>query len=129
MNRLNLAEEIYQETLKLFPEDVESLSNLAAIKAQKGLYLQSLILYEKILKIDPYDSTILNNTAWCLEKLNRLDEAISYYYRALAREPENSIFRLNLSECLYKKVISGKLLNILRKLSVQKRKTAKHGKF
>jgi len=103
IDSLEMAENYYKKSLELFPENIETICNLAAIKGKRNMFSEALQLYEELIKVDAYDATILNNIAWCLEKTNNLDEAIKYYYRALAKEPWDNIFRLNLSECLYAK--------------------------
>lgn len=103
LDKLDSAENYYNRSRQLFPNNSETICNLAAIKGKKLLYNDALQLYEELVKINEYDSTVLNNIAWCLEHINNLDEAINFYYRALALETENATFRLNISECLYNK--------------------------
>ncbi len=82
-----------EATLKIDPEDLNTLGTLATIYSDLRRYQESDALYEKALAIKPDDPILQNNYSWSLAlRGERLDFATELIDKALAAMPDNGAF-------------------------------------
>ena len=91
------SEKAYMECLKIAPNDIAALNNLAYLyvddldKPEKALpYIQ------KVYKLMPQDPNVLDTYGWVLGKLKRYAEAKKYLQRSIERDPELVAARYHL---------------------------------
>ena len=65
--------------LKYYPDQVESLSNLAVTFMIKGQYQDALAPLFKAEQINPKDYIVLNNIAQAYSGMGNKEKAIAYY--------------------------------------------------
>ncbi|MNY27573.1 Tetratricopeptide repeat protein [compost metagenome] len=82
---------IAESVLKLYPDHVESLSNLSITYLVKKEYDNALIPLLKAEKLSPKDYIVLSNIAWCYyQKKDKLN-AIKYYELVLKYGDEGAM--------------------------------------
>lgn len=86
--RLQEAESIYWQVLKIEPRNVDALHLLGTMACQVGQYAISVELFDKALKIKPDSAEALGNRGVALEALERFDEALASYDKALTIKPD-----------------------------------------
>lgn len=90
----------YQESLKLRPTDVDSLSNLATALADCGRNNEAIAAYQAALKIQPADPALHNNLGTALAQSRQPDAAISEYQEAIRLQPNFASAHKNLANTL-----------------------------
>lgn len=80
---LDLAESLYKKLLKLSPNDIIILSNLATLALQKGDLQTGIEIIEKSLKINPDQFSALNNYGVMLQKVSKFTESVAIFDRAI----------------------------------------------
>jgi len=95
------AQEIYEQILRINPENFDALRLLGTIFAQQNQLDQSLVLLQHAYEINPSHSGLLNNYGNVLKDLKRYGEALSIYNKAIALNPVNSDAWLNKGITLF----------------------------
>ena len=94
----------YEEVLKLDPENVQALNNLAYIKAEDGLDLdQALGLVQRALQKAPNDPNISDTLGLIYVRKKLTVQAVVLLRGLVARVPDNPAYRLHLAMALYDK--------------------------
>ncbi|CAF0726719.1 unnamed protein product [Didymodactylos carnosus] len=97
-NNLRLAERLYNESLKFYPEDPAVLHELGVINYLAREYAQALTFFERALakveaidQVDllPFWEPLFNNMGHVCRKLKKYDESISYFKKCLGLTPRN----------------------------------------
>jgi len=87
LRKLRDAEQQYREALRLRPNQLDAMNNLAVVDYLREDYSGSLARYKKALKLKPDSATILRNMGACLFSLQRWDEGMQAYQQALQINP------------------------------------------
>ncbi|MDR2841370.1 MAG: hypothetical protein LBV75_08985 [Paludibacter sp.] len=74
---------IAEEILKIYPEHIESLSNLSICYLIRGEYEKALVPLLKAEKINPQDNVVLNNIAYAYRMKEDKTKAIEYYEKVI----------------------------------------------
>jgi len=86
--RLNEAEALYEEILRLQPGHVDALQLLATIAAQKKNSLYAIELFDRVLAINHDHFGALNNRGNALRELRRYEEALASYEKVVTVKPD-----------------------------------------
>lgn len=82
-----LAIEQYKNALRLRPEDVQTLYNLAMFYQETNDDQNAISQYKKILEIDPVNKFAMHNMGWIyMTRMERYDEAISCFTKAIEQD-------------------------------------------
>jgi len=76
-------QEIAQAVLNLYPNHIESLSNLSIAYLVEKKYEKALIPLKKAEDVNPNDFIVLNNLAYAYRELNNKEKAIEYYKKVI----------------------------------------------
>jgi tetratricopeptide (TPR) repeat protein len=87
--RLDEAESLIQEALKIEPNDGFYIDSLGWVYYQKGDYNQAVELLERAVEITVDDPTIIEHLADAYEKAGKADRAVSRYREALKKTKED----------------------------------------
>ena len=95
-----LAEENFQQAMKLAPDNPDLANNFGWFLCQSGRVEQSIDYFEKALANRHYSSPskALNNAGMCSLRLKRTAEAERYLTRAFRIDPSNPDISLSLSK-------------------------------
>ncbi len=85
--RLAEAQAIYQEVLKLYPQEFNSLHLSGVIALQTGKRDEGLALIDRAIAVNPGSAPAHNNRGNALKDLQRLPEALASYERTLSINP------------------------------------------
>ena len=85
--RLNEAERLYREVLRLQPRNFDALHMLGVIGLQSGQYDQAFDLIGQALSLHPRHARALANMGSACVYLGRSDEALQYFDQALEVDP------------------------------------------
>jgi tetratricopeptide (TPR) repeat protein len=96
--RFKEAAESYRVALRLRPQAVEIMNDLAATLAQTGDFASAIDWYRKALEFQPHDPNIHFNLALALERQGDTDAAIECYLRILQLAPAHAAARARFSE-------------------------------
>jgi Flp pilus assembly protein TadD len=88
LRKLRDSEQQYREALRLRPNQIDAMNNLAVIDYMRGYYDTALSRYKSALKLKPESASILRNMGACLFALERWDEGIAAYQEALVLKPD-----------------------------------------
>lgn len=80
---LPLMREIASEILEIYPEHIESLSNIAITYLLTGEYEKGIEVLLRAEKIDPTDVVILNNIAYAYRSHRNTGKAAEYYRKVI----------------------------------------------
>lgn len=98
------ARKLYDEVLKLDPENPVALNNVAYAKADAGSDLdQALSLAKKAQAKAPQDVSINDTLGLIFLKKGLTDDSLRLFGELAAREPDNATFHLHLAMALYQK--------------------------
>lgn len=98
------ARPIYEQILKLQPDNAVALNNLAYMMAETGGDLdQALALAERAKQKLPADINVADTLGWIYIKKNLSDNAISIFRDLVTRKPDVSTFRYHLGMALYQR--------------------------
>jgi Flp pilus assembly protein TadD len=95
--RLDEAEALYREALRLEPQEAEALRLLGAIAAKRGGHEAAVALFQEALALRPDIAYCHNDLGLALAALRRLDEAEAAYREALRLAPEFAEAAINLA--------------------------------
>ena len=110
-NNLQVAENLYKETLKTNPNHVDAHNNLGIILLQSGNLQKAKSCYEKVIEINPNHASAHNNLGLVFNQLGELQKAKSCYEKASEINPNHVNVLNNLGNVLkvlgdYQKAIS-----------------------
>ena len=92
---------VYEQVLKLAPDNAIALNNLAYLKAEKGIDLDSaLALAQKAAQAAKNSPEIEDTLGWAYLKKNQPDQAIEAFRTALQAAPNNPKFHYHLGLAL-----------------------------
>jgi tetratricopeptide (TPR) repeat protein len=95
---------LYEKILKIEPDNVVALNNLAFIKAEEGTDIDgALTMAQKAKQSHPDVNTISDTLGWIYIKKNLSDDAIRIFTELCRREPDNAMFRYHLAQALVQK--------------------------
>ena len=88
-NNLQVAKNLYNETLKKNSDHVYAHNNLGIVLNELGEYQKAISCYEKAIQIEPNYVKAYNNLGKTVEGLGENQKAISCYEKAIQIEPDN----------------------------------------
>jgi predicted Zn-dependent protease len=95
---------LYEKIIKIEPDNVIALNNLAFIKAEDGSDIDgALTMAQKAKQKEPNVATISDTLGWIYIKKNLPDDAIRIYTEICRQEPDNAMFRYHLAQALVQK--------------------------
>ena len=100
-NNFDVAQNLYNEILKINPNHINALSNLGAIFKQIGKYQKAINCYEKAIEINPNNAPIYSNLGIVFAKLKEYQKAINFYEKAIKIDPNLFDAFNNLSMTLF----------------------------
>jgi tetratricopeptide (TPR) repeat protein len=104
LNRPAEALKIYQDVLKLEPNDPYALNNIAFHQAEEGLDLnQALIYAQRAQQQKPEEIDFQDTAALIYLKKNLTDEGLRILQGVVTREPNRALYRLHLAMAYYQK--------------------------
>lgn len=86
---LSEAEQIFNEALNNYPDDLNLVFQLASLYGRKGFHALSLVLNKYILSLNPNIMESHNNCGFMYKQLGMRDEAIKSFTKALDIAKEN----------------------------------------
>ena len=102
--RRDEAKPLYEEILKIDPNNLAALNNLAYIKAEEGKDLDNaLALAQRARQQKPTDPNVADTLGWIYIKKNLSDDAIRIYREVVSTAPANPAFHYHLAMALYQK--------------------------
>jgi type IV pilus assembly protein PilF len=103
MGELRLAEENFQQAIRLAPNNPDLSNNYGWFLCQNGKEKQSIVYFEAALKNRAYLSPVkaLNNAGACSLKAKDTATAERYFLQAFQEEPGNSLTNTNLAKIYY----------------------------
>ena len=100
--KLEEAERLYREILKVQPEHLDTNNNLAVILEHHNKLEEAEKYYRKAIELNPKIAESYNNLGATLGQLNRLIEAEASCKRAIELKPDYAMAYNNLGKILYK---------------------------
>ena len=82
-NNLEIAKKLYNDVLKLNPNHLASLNNIADLFNTLGEYQRAINSYEKVIKIKPNYAITHNNLGIIFYKLQEFQKAKRYFKKAI----------------------------------------------
>ena len=98
-NNLKAARLSYENVLKLNPNDLTALNNLAYLLV-KDKDPSALIIAEKAYRLAPEDASINDTLGWVLLSSGKPDKALHYLREARLRNPKSGEIRYHLASAL-----------------------------
>ena len=86
--KLSEAKAIYEQILKMQPNNFSALQLMGAMYTQTKNHLQAIEFLSKAIKINPRFAPCYNNIGLALKELKRLDEALASYDKAISIKPD-----------------------------------------
>jgi len=100
----SLSRPIYEEVLKLQPDNAIALNNLAYLLAEEGKELDyALTLAQRAKQRLPNDGNVADTLGWIYIKKNLSDQAIQIYRDLVQKNPAHVTWRYHLAMALYQK--------------------------
>lgn len=87
----------YRLAIRLNPQHVDSMVNLANIWKKKQGSKKATALYKKVLRIDPEHTEANYNYAYVCYEQHKFDLAVTHFERALALQPDFADAHFNLA--------------------------------
>ena len=104
LGRRNEAKPLYEQILRVKPDEPVALNNLAYIKAEEGADLdQALSLAMRAKQALPQDPNIADTLGWVYIKKNLSEDAIKVFRELVTKQPKNATYRFHLAMALYQK--------------------------
>jgi tetratricopeptide (TPR) repeat protein len=98
------ARKTYEEVIKLQPDNVEALNNLAYIKADNGVDLDQALAYaQRAQQKRPNDPNVIDTLALIYIHKNLTDDSLRMLRDLVSKTPNNATFHLHLALALYQK--------------------------
>ncbi len=100
----DLAKPVYEQVLKIHPDDPVALNNLAFAKAEEGADLdQALNMAQRAVQVESKSAELKDTLAWIYIKKNLPDDAIRIYRDLVQTQPDNGIFHYHFGMALLQK--------------------------
>ena len=98
------ARRTYEEVIKMQPDNVEALNNLAYLKADSGVDLDQALAYaQRAQQKRPNDPNVIDTLALIYIHKNLTDDSVRMLRDLVNKNPDNPIFHLHLAQALYQK--------------------------
>lgn len=98
------ARKIYDQVLKLQPDNTIALNNIAYAKADEGVDLDTALNFaERARTKMPDDPNVLDTVSLIFLKKNLTDEGLRLLRELVARKPDNATYHLHFALALYQK--------------------------
>lgn len=98
------ARKTYEEVIKLQPDNVEALNNLAYLKADSGVDLDQALAYaQRAQQKRPNDPNVTDTLALIYIRKNLTDDSLRMLRDLVSKKPDNPTFHLHLALALYQK--------------------------
>lgn len=95
------AQPIYEQILKIRPDNAVALNNLAFIKAEKGVDLdQALTMAQRALQQRPNSVAFADTLGWVYVRKNVSDEAVKIFADLISKQPSNPTFHYHYAMAL-----------------------------
>jgi Flp pilus assembly protein TadD len=102
--RADQAQPIYERILTLQPDHPIALNNLAYIKAEQGVDLESaMTMAQRARQKDPNNTNIEDTLGWIYIKKNLTEDAIRIFKDLTVKEPENPSFHYHYGMAFFQK--------------------------
>jgi tetratricopeptide (TPR) repeat protein len=102
--RADQAQPIYEQILKIQPDNPVALNNLAYLKAEKGIDLdQAQTMAQRAQQKAPNSPEIADTLGWIYIRRNLSEEAVRLFQDLVAKEPKNPKFHYHYGMALYEK--------------------------
>ncbi len=98
------ARKYYEDVIKIQPDNVDALNNLAYLKADGGVDLDQALAYAKQAQQKrPNDPNVMDTVALIYIHKNLTDDSLRLLRDLVSQKPENPTFHLHLAMALYQK--------------------------
>ena len=87
-NNLQVAENLYKETLKINSNHVDAYNNLGIVYKELGEPQKAVDCYQKIIQIQPDDAYAYYNLGLTFRELGELQKAIDCYQKVIQMQPD-----------------------------------------
>lgn len=109
------ARKMYEQSIKLDPENEITLNNLAYLLAETGGNLDVALTYaQRAKQKSPQLLEISDTLGWIYLKKNLSDNAVEIFQTLVSKSPDNSSFHYHLGMALYQKGDKAKALKELQ---------------
>ena len=95
-NNLQVAENLYKETLKTNPNHIETIFLLGSLSAQTNNFDKAKKFFKKVIQINPNHVAAHNNLGAALKELGEQKKAIDCYQKAIQINPNYANAHYNL---------------------------------
>jgi len=100
---IDQAWEIYDQSLELYPEDIEILYNYGIFLEKKGESKDAMQMMQKVIALDPENGAALNYVGYTWADNNQnLDKALEYIKKAVELMPDDGYIRDSLGWVYFK---------------------------
>ncbi len=104
VGRRQEAKPIYEQILRIEPDNVLALNNLAFIKAEEGVDLDQALSYAQRAKQRvPQNADISDTLGWIYIKKNLSDDAVRIFRDLVKEKPANATYHYHLAMALFQK--------------------------
>jgi Flp pilus assembly protein TadD len=98
------AKPLYEQVLRLQPDNAVALNNLAYQMAESGSDLdQALTMAQRARQQLPTDNNVADTLGWIYIKKNLSDTAIGIFKDLVQKDPKRATYRYHLAMALYQK--------------------------
>lgn len=98
------AKPVYEQVLRLQPNNPIALNNLAFLLAENGMDLdQALTMAQKARQQRPADEDVADTLGWIYIKKNLPDSAVTLFRELIQKNPNRATFRYHLAMALFQK--------------------------
>ena len=80
---------LYEESLKVYPDDWDIINNLGNCRFRTGDYMGAEVLYRRIIDVGRADKHVYRNLGLTLARLERIDDAVFALESYAQMEPED----------------------------------------
>lgn len=102
--RSQQAEPLYEQILKIQPDQPEALNNLAFIKAEKGVDLEEALgMAQRALQKKPNSPDIADTLGWIYIRKNLSEDAVRLFQDLVTKQPNNPIYHYHYGMALQQK--------------------------
>jgi tetratricopeptide (TPR) repeat protein len=103
-DRSDQAQPIYEQILKIDPGNPVALNNLAYLKAEQGVDLESaLTMAQRARQKEPKSPQIADTLGWIYIKKSQSEEAVRIFQDVVKQEPDNPAFHYHYGMALLQK--------------------------
>ena len=111
-----VAEQLYNEVLKIEPKHVNCLNYLGTLLAQTNRKDKAEAVFLKAINLEPNNPFLSNNLGNIYNENGKIDKAVSFYEKAIFIKPDFTYANLNLGIIYTKKGDHKKALDYLKKV-------------